>query len=345
VKGRFVFDRAPARVYWETTRACDLACRHCRAHAVPTAHRGELTTAEGRRLLDDLARFEAPLPHVVFTGGDPLKRSDLFELIEYARMRGLGVSVAPSGAPLLTAVAIGALKAAGTEAISLSLDGATAARHDALRGVPGCFDRTLAAAAARAAALPFQVNTLVSAETLDDLPAIHRLATELRAARFSLFFLVSVGRGTVLEQITPEQLDGVLQWLAGFAGTGPPIVTTTEAPQFRRLLLEGRQGAHVPGAGVRDGNGIVFVSHTGDITPSGFMPLAAGNVRSDDIVAVYRHSPLFRRLREADDFGGRCGSCDFRAPCGGSRARAFAASGDPFGEDPLCAYEPATIGR
>ena len=199
------------------------------------------------------------MPHVVFTGGDPLERSDLFELIEYARVRGLGVSVAPSGTPLLTAVAVGALKAAGTEAISLSLDGSTAARHDALRGVPGCFDRTLAAAAAaRAATLPFQINTLVSAETLDDLPVIHRLAAELRAARFSLFFLVSVGRGTVLEQITSAQLDAVLQWLAGLAGIRPPLVTTTEAPQFRRL--ERRQGAHVPGAGVRDGNGIVFVS-------------------------------------------------------------------------------------
>jgi AdoMet-dependent heme synthase len=340
VSGRFVFDRAPARVYWETTRACDLACRHCRAHAVPTAHPAELTTAEGRRLLDDLARFEAPLPHVVFTGGDPLKRSDLFELIEYARLRGLAVSVAPSGTPLLTAVAIGALKAAGTEAISLSLDGSTAARHDALRGVPGCFDRTLAAAAAaRAATLPFQINTLVSAETVDDLPAIHRLAAELRAARFSLFFLVSVGRGAVLEQITPEQLDTVLRWLAGLAGMGRPIVTTTEAPQFRRLLLERRQGAHVPGAGVRDGNGIAFVSHTGDIMPSGFMPLSAGNVRSDDIVAVYRESPLFRRLRHPEMFGGRCGCCDFRDPCGGSRARAFAAAGDACAEDPLCAYE------
>lgn len=253
MSGRFAYDRAPQRVYWETTRACDLACRHCRAEAAPEPDPAELTTAEGLRLLDDLARFGAPTPHVVLTGGDPLKRPDLFALIAHARAAGLAVSVAPSGTPLLTEAAIRRLKAAGVEAISLSLDGASAARHDALRGVEGCFLRTLAAAvAARAVELPFQVNTLVSEETLGDLPAIH----------------------------------------------------------------------------------------TGEINPSGFLPVSVGNVRTSDVVTVYRESPVFERLRRPELFGGRCGVCEFHGHCGGSRARAYAATGDFAGEDPLCPYEP-----
>ena len=337
---RFVFTHAPRRVYWETTRACGLVCRHCRAEAVATPHSDELTAAEGQRLLDDLARFGHPLPHVVFTGGDPLERADLLDLIRHARRIGLGVSVAPSATPRLDEGAIAALKAAGAQAISLSLDGSSAARHAALRGVPGCYARTIEAAVeARAAELPFQVNTLVSAETLDDLGLIHELTIKLGAARWSLFFLVAVGRGALLSQITPEQFGRVLEWLVVLPTAGEPIIATTEAPQLRRLRFERSGGRRVAGAGIRDGNGIMFVSHAGDIRPSGFLPLSAGNVRRDDVVTVYRTSSLFRRLRRPDDFGGRCGSCRYRDVCGGSRARAFAASGDPCGEDPLCPPE------
>jgi AdoMet-dependent heme synthase len=337
---RFLFPRAPRRVYWETTSACGLVCRHCRADAQASPHPDELTPAEGRRLLEDLARFGRPLPHVVFTGGDPLERVDLFELIRHARRLGLGVSVAPSATPRLDDGAIAALKAAGAQAISLSLDGASAARHAALRGVPGCYARTIEAAVeARTVGLPVQINTLVSAETVDDLGLIYEQTVKLGAARWSLFFLVTVGRGAVLAQITPQRFSQVLEWLLTLPRTGEPTVATTEAPQLRRLQFERSGGARVPGAGVRDGNGIVFVSHVGDIRPSGFLPLSAGNVRRADIVAVYRTSPLFRRLRHPDDFGGRCGSCCYRAVCGGSRARAFAASGDPCGDDPLCPPE------
>ncbi len=349
MNGRFVYDRAPQRVYWETTRACDLACRHCRAEAAPEPDPAELTAAEGLRLLDDLARFGAPAPHVILTGGDPLKRPDLFALIAHARAVGLGVSVAPSGTPLLTPAAIQRLQAAGVEAISLSLDGASAAHHDALRGVEGCFERTLAAAvAARAAGLPFQVNTLVSEETLEDLPAIHGLVEDMGAARWSLFFLVAVGRGSVLRPIDQEACERLLEWLAGLGGPGGPVITTTEAPQFRRVMLQRHRGgerSHARAAGIRDGNGIMFISHIGEINPSGFLPVSAGNVRTSDVVAVYRESPVFARLRRPDLFGGRCGVCEFHGHCGGSRARAYAATGDLAGEDPLCAYEPRPRAR
>jgi radical SAM protein len=357
----FRFERAPRRVYWEVTRACDLACRHCRAEAAPEPDPAELGGAEAGRLLHRLTGFGSPLPHLILTGGDPLKRGDLFALIEAARALGFEVSVAPSGTPLLTPLVIARLKAAGVAAISLSLDGSDAVRHDALRGIQGCFDRTLAAArACTAAGLTFQVNTLVSEETLDDLPAIYRLAADVGAARWSLFFLVAVGRGTVLQPITAEACEGLFERLLDLGdcggdrgnGGGGPVITTTEAPHFRRVVIErarraGRGEATAPrgsaghGAGIRDGNGIMFISHSGEVHPSGFFPLSAGNVRTADPVTFYRDSDLFRMLRRPELFTGRCGRCEYAQPCGGSRARAFAATGDPMAEDPLCLYEPA----
>jgi radical SAM protein len=345
------FDRAPRRVYWELTRACDLACRHCRAEAAPEPDPAELTTREGLALVDRLARFGPPLPHLVLTGGDPLKRPDLFELIAAARARGFGVSVAPSATPLLTPRMIARLAAAGVEAISLSLDGSNAARHDTLRRVPGCFDRTVTAARACAVAgMPFQVNTLVCEETLADLAAIHAVAAGLGAARWSLFFLVAVGRGTVLRPITAAACARLFEVLLDLAHPGGPVITTTEAPHFRRVVLErarraGRDAApacHLigHGAGLRDGNGIMFISHAGEVRPSGFFALPAGDVRAADPVDLYRESGLFRALRRPDLFGGRCGRCEWREACGGSRARALAATGDPLAEDPLCLYEP-----
>ncbi len=346
------FDRAPRRIYWEVTRACDLACSHCRAEPAPERDPAELDAEEGLRVITKLAGFGAPLPHLILTGGDPLKRADLFALIAAAQGHGFGVSVAPSATPLLTAEVIARLKAAGVEAVSLSLDGSHAARHDALRGIDGCFDRTLVAArACVAVGLPFQVNTLVSEETLDALPAIHRLATDLGAARWSLFFLVAVGRGTTLKPITAEACERLFEQLLDLGDRGGPIITTTEAPHFRRVVLErarraGRGLAAPPrgpmghGAGIRDGNGIMFISHTGEVHPSGFFPLSAGDTRTADPVALYRDSDLFQTLRRPELLTGRCGRCEYAEPCGGSRARAFAATGDPMAEDPLCLYQP-----
>jgi len=350
------FERAPRRVYWELTRACDLACRHCRAEAAPEADPAELTEREGLALIDRLGRFGAPPPHLVLTGGDPLKRPDLFALIAAARAHGFGVSLAPSATPLLTPRMVARLAGAGVEAVSLSLDGSDAARHDALRRVPGCFDRTVTAArACVVAGMPFQANTLVCEETLADLLAIHAVATKLGAARWSLFFLVAVGRGTVLRPITAAACERLFDTLLDLPGPSRPVIATTEAPHFRRMVLErARRAGHGPtparrpmghGAGIRDGNGIMFISHTGEVRPSGFFALPAGNVRSADPVDLYRDSELFRALRRPDLFGGRCGRCEWREACGGSRAPALAATGDPLAEDPLCLYEPAAGGR
>ncbi|MBI2554542.1 MAG: TIGR04053 family radical SAM/SPASM domain-containing protein [Candidatus Rokubacteria bacterium] len=348
----FVFARAPLRVYWELTRACDLACLHCRAEAIPRRHPDELTTAQGFRLLDQLAEFGAPPPHVILTGGDPLKRPDLLALVGHAVSVGLPVSVSPSATGLLTRERVQALKAAGVEAMSLSLDGSTGERHDGLRGVPGTFTLTLAAAPEIVhTGIPLQINTLVTAETAGDLPAIHRLVSSLGAQRWSLFFLITVGRGRVLGQLTPDECEALLHWVYDHSRNGRPAVTTTEAPHYRRVALqrmkaEGRSGAEMRnhplrrGFGVWDGNGVMFISHTGEVQPSGFLPLTAGNVKKQSPVEVYREEALFCALRAPEYFDGKCGRCEFRAICGGSRARAYAATDDPLGSDPLCAYEP-----
>jgi radical SAM protein len=340
-----VFPRAPLRIYWEITRACSLACRHCRAQASPISDPNELTPDEGRALLERFAAFEDPKPHVVLTGGDPLERRDLFELIAHARSLGLAVSVSPSATPRLTPEVVCRLKEAGVSAISLSIDHASAEQHDALRGVPGCFARTLAAARAAAdARLMVQVNTLVCTETLDDLPGVHALSVDLGVARWSLFFLVSVGRGTVLEPIDAVAAERLLEWLADLPRGRGPVVTTTEAPHFRRVQLQRRRlpvtSNPRAGFGIRDGNGVMFVSHTGEVSPSGFLPIATGNVREQDVVELYRDSPMFVALRSAEGFEGRCGLCSFHAICGGSRARAWSSGGNVLAEDPLCLYDP-----
>ena len=344
----FLFADAPQRVYWELTRACDLSCTHCRANAFPSRDARELTTSEVFDTLDALAKGAAP--HVILTGGDPLKRPDFFSIVAHTVRLGLPCLVAPSATPLLTKDTIATLATSGVSAMSLSLDGSTATRHDGLRGVPGTFMRTLQAARDIVAAkIPLQINTLVTDETQHDLAAIHELVRDVGAERWSLFFLVTTGRGSTLKQVTPAEADAVLNWALDHAGDQRPIVTTTEAPHYRRLAVMryASRIEHQPrgpmvrrGLGIRDGNGVMFISHTGDVQPSGFLPLTAGNVRTENPLQIYRTSPLFKSLRRTDQFEGRCGVCEFQEICGGSRARAYAATGNALGSDPLCAYQP-----
>lgn len=348
----FVYDRAPLRVYWELTRACDLACRHCRADAMRQRASDELTTAECERVIGDLAGARAPSPHVIFTGGDPLKRPDLLTLVRAAVDRGLGVSVAPSATISVTRPVVQDLKAAGVSAMSLSLDGPTAAQHDGLRGVLGCFGWTLVAAQRIVdAGIPLQINTLVSADTDPYLEDTAKLVARLGAARWSLFFLIGVGRGQTLRSLSPTECEQRLRWLAAQAERWPFTASTTEAPHYRRVVIQRLRAAGLTGSdiarhpvargfGIRDGNGILFIAANGDVTPSGFLPVVAGNVRDTDVLRVYRDSALFRALRMPGVLMGRCGACEFRALCGGSRARAWAATRNVLDEDPLCNWRP-----
>ena len=349
------YARNPMLVYWEMTQACALACRHCRAEAVSTAHPGELTHTESKNLLREIAAFDKPLPHLILTGGDPLKRADLYDLIDEAHVLGLTVSITPSATGDLTFDVLAKLKAHGIESLGLSLDGSSAARHEAVRGVEGCFDWTIRAVNdAAKLAMPIQVNTLVSQETADDLPTIYALLKALKVMRWSLFFLIAVGRGRMLQPVSPERGEEWMHWVYDLAQVAPFAIKTTEAPSYRRVALnrmreDGRTASEIErtpvyrGFGIRDGHGIMFVSNQGDIYPAGFLPLAIGNVRENHLVDVYRDSPMFRALHTPSQFKGKCGQCEYRALCGGSRARAFAYTGDPLESDPFCSYEPRNL--
>lgn len=360
------YSQRPMLVFWEVTRACLLACRHCRASAARDPLPGELTGAEGRALIDQVAAFGRPYPILVLTGGDCLLRSDVFEMVAYADALGIPVAMSPSVTPMLTPEAIRRMVDAGVKAVSLSLDGATAATHDGVRGVPGHFDETIPAIRALVAAgLKVQINTTVMRANLDELPDIAALMAETGAAIWEVFFLVHVGRGEAAGAITPAEHEDVCHFLYDASHFGF-TVRTVEAPFFRRVVVRRRAGDAARGTtsylrlrerlvsrlgqpagrstahtvSTRDGKGIVFVSHDGEVYPAGFLPLPLGSVRERPLAEIYRESPVLRSIRAAE-FGGRCGRCEYADLCGGSRARAYAATGDPLAEDSACVYQPA----
>lgn len=351
------FNERPYIVIWEVTQACDLACVHCRASAQPNRNPFELSTEEGKRLIDEVAQMEVPV--FVLTGGDPIKRPDLFELIEYASGVGVRVSLTPSATPLLTRDIIRRLKQAGLARLAVSLDGSHAEVHDAFRGMSGSFDRTMEAIAwANEAGLPVQINTTFSGRNVDDFDAIAALLEKKKIALWSVFFLVPTGRGKLNDLLSAEEFEAVFVKLHGLSKRAHFHIKTTEAQHYRRYVLqqqvaEKRAGRDHEAAtlketdtigraprGLNDGKGFVFVSHTGEVYPSGFLPFSGGNVRSGSLSKIYRESPIFQQLRDADQLGGKCGACEFRHVCGGSRARAYALSGDPMAEEPCCSYIP-----
>ncbi|MFB6106245.1 MAG: TIGR04053 family radical SAM/SPASM domain-containing protein [Halobacteriaceae archaeon] len=349
VPGSVDTDERPFVLVWELTRACELACKHCRADAQEHRHPDELTTAEGEALLDAASEF-GPGQLVVLSGGDPLARPDVTHLVRYGADRGLRMTMTPSGTTRLTPDRVRGLADAGLQRMAVSFDGGSAAAHDEFRGEPGSFEETVAAArAARDAGLPLQVNTTVCAETVDDLPEIRDLVADLDAVLWSVFFLVQVGRGTVLDPVSPARAESVLAWLVDVAADGPFGVKTTEAPFYRRVAAQRGADATAGDApdgigrrtGIVAGDGFAFVSHVGEVYPSGFLPKSAGNVRDRGLLECYRDADLFEALRDRDRLRGKCGACEFRHVCGGSRSRAYAATGDPLASDPLCPYVPA----
>ena len=370
---RLDLDHRPILVFWESTRACNLACRHCRASAIPHPVPGELTHEQGLRFIETLTGFGKPRPVLVITGGDVLMRADLDELIRTARGLDIPVAVSPSVTPLLTGARAADLRALGVKVASISLDGAGPATHEGIRQVEGHFADTLRAISLlREQGFTVQVNTVVMRENAEELAAIAEIVKESGAGIWEAFFLVKTGRGTGMEELSPAENEDVCNFLYDASRYGF-IVRTVEGPFFRRVVawrqdeppgadvaaryglgglyellareLRERLGEPLstPRAqtkGTRDGKGIVFVAHDGEVYPAGFLPLSLGNVRRESLVEIYRESPLLRDIRAAR-FSGRCGSCEYADLCGGSRARAYAASGDPLGEDPACAYVPA----
>jgi radical SAM protein len=362
---RLDLDRRPILVFWETTRACPLACRHCRAEAQPDPLPGQLTRDESLALLDSLTTFGTPYPVLVLTGGDVMMREDIVDLTRAARDRGLPVALAPSVTPLLRPDVLSELRGLGVKVASVSLDGACAMTHEGLRGVDGHFRSTLdAIALLREHGFTVQVNTAVTRESVSELPAVASIVSKTGAAIWEVFFLVRTGRGADLEELSAEEYEDVC-WFLHDASRYGFVVRAVEGPFFRRIVRwrdEGREpdggplyralaadlrrelGAPTSSSkaqtkGTRDGKGIIFVAHDGDVYPAGFLPLRLGNVRERGLAEIYREHPLLLDIRAAR-FHGRCGACEYRELCGGSRARAYAAHGDPLAEDPACAYRP-----
>jgi len=354
------YSERPFIVIWEMTQACDLACVHCRACAKPLRHPLELTTTEGEQLIDQVADLHVPV--FVLSGGDPLKRPDLFTLVEYATMRGVRTSLTPSATPLLTQAAIAELQSCGLARLAVSLDGSTAEIHDAFRGIPGSYDLTLQAVrCAHELGLPVQINTTITRRNLEDFDPMVCLLETLDIVLWSVFFLVPTGRGQAEDVISGKETEEVFAKLYQTSRRVKFDIKTTEAPHFRRYVAQAQARERRRGLswlpfgkktedgigraprGINDAKGFVFISHLGDVFPSGFLPLAAGNIRRQSLADIYRHSPLFRDLRDTSLLEGKCGICEFREICGGSRARAFALTGDPLAEEPCCVYQPKAV--
>ena len=354
------FSSKPVLVFWETTKACMLACRHCRASAIHTQLPGELTTDEGRMLIDQIASFGGPAPVVVFTGGDPLMRGDIFELLEYAKRAGLKFAVSPAVTGLLTREKLEKLRDAGVTSISVSLDGACSGTHDGIRTVDGTFDCTLEVMRdAVDIGLGIQVNTTVMKRNIGELARIFHLIKGIGIRTWEVFFLIKVGRGAELEELDPAAYESSCNFLYDASKYGM-VVRTVEAPFMRRVAkmregglywadkrytalhdelvaLEGEPtfSSTISPRGTLDGDGIVFVGYDGAVYPGGFLPERVGNVREGNIVQLYRENPIMRDIRERR-MEGKCGGCGYRAACGGSRARAYAACGNPLASDPAC---------
>lgn len=376
----------PFIVIWEVTRACALKCLHCRAEAQYRSDPDQLSHEEGRALIDRIALMNHPL--LVFTGGDPLMRPDLFELARYAiEEKGLSVSMTPSATPRVTRSAVEKAKEVGLSRWAFSLDGSCAEIHDHFRGTAGSYDTTMRGIGyLRELGIPIQVNTTVSRYNLHDLEAISEKVKEMGVVLWSLFFLIPTGRAAQKDMIGADEHEEVMEWLYDVGQRMPYGVKATEAPHYRRVAVQSsakraesnlnaeasaeaarlssgspftrNTGDTAPTAassfkradvlgrapkGVNDGDGFLFIGHTGDVYPSGFLPVKCGNVREQALEDIYRSSSIMRSLRDKNQLKGKCGACEFKALCGGSRARAFAVTGDWLESDPSCTYIPVAL--
>jgi radical SAM protein len=362
------FNKDPFIVIWELTRACQLKCLHCRADAQYTRDPRELTFEEGKNLINQIYDMNNPL--LVFTGGDPLMREDIFEITKYAVGKGVRVSMTPSATPNVTKEAIQKAKEVGLSRWAFSIDGPNAEIHDHFRGTAGSFALTMERIKyLHDLEIPIQINTVISRYNYEYLEEMANMVEALNCVLWSVFFLVPTGRGQVSDMISPAEHEKVLRWLYDLSKRVPFDIKTTEAMHYRRVVIQQKMreakektgeidylsaltekgltgsidGLGRAPKGVNDGNGFVFISHIGDVYPSGLLPVKAGNVRETPLAEIYRESPIFKSLRNPDQFKGKCGVCEFRYVCGGSRSRAYAMTGDYLESEPYCVYIPKSL--
>ncbi len=364
------YNKNPFIVIWELTRACQLNCLHCRAEAQKHLHPLELTFEEGKDLIDQIYEMNNPL--LVFTGGDPLERPDFFDIAGYAIKKGVRVSMTPSATPNVTKEVMKKAKEIGIARWAFSLDGHNAEIHDHFRGTSGSFDLTMKAIRyLRELDMPLQINTTISKYNYPYLEEMAELVEQLGCVLWSVFFLVPTGRGKQSDMISPAEHEKTFRWLYELSKRAPFDIKTTAAQHYRRVVIQQKMREKISKSnkdegifyedslttedlnkmaglgrapkGVNDGNGFVFISHTGDVYPSGLLPLTAGNVRNTPLAEIYRESEIFKNLRNPDKYKGKCGACEFRHVCGGSRSRAYSVTGDYMESEPYCVYIPKAL--
>ncbi|MCR6097262.1 TIGR04053 family radical SAM/SPASM domain-containing protein [Salipaludibacillus agaradhaerens] len=361
------FNQNPFIVIWELTRACELKCLHCRAEAQYHRHPLELSFEEGKALIDEI--YEMDNPMLVFSGGDPLMRPDVFALADYATQKGVRLSMTPSATENVTKQAIERAKEVGLARWAFSLDGPTAKIHDHFRGTEGSFALTMKAISyLQELNVPIQINTVISRYNYETLEEMATLVERLGCVLWSVFFLVPTGRGKESDMIAPVEHEKTFLWLYELSKRSSFDIKTTAAQHYRRVVIQQKMKESTSGdksirykdvlseghtgkidglgrapKGVNDGNGFVFISHIGDVYPSGLLPVKCGNVRDTPIAEIYRESPILKQLRTPDNYKGKCGICEFRYVCGGSRSRAYAMTGDYLESDPFCIYIPKAL--
>jgi AdoMet-dependent heme synthase len=361
------YDKNPFIVIWEVTRACQLKCVHCRADAQLTPDPRELSHKEGINLIDQI--YEMDNPMLVFTGGDCMMREDLYELADYAIKKGMRVSMTPSATDNVTKEKMKLFKDVGLSRWGFSLDGPTPEIHDHFRGTPGSFDLTVEKIKyLNELDMPLQINTVISRYNYDSLEQMSKLVAELGAVMWYIFLLVPTGRGQMDACISPAEHEKVFRWLYELSKTAPYDIKTTAAQHYRRVVLQQKtrdqliekgeihyedsittdfasmhDGLKRAPKGVNDGNGFAFVSHIGDVMPSGLLPIVGGNIRDTPLAEIYREAKVFKELRQPDNYKGKCGVCEYNKMCGGSRSRTYAVTGDYLESEPFCVYIPQSM--
>ncbi|MGC8726497.1 MAG: TIGR04053 family radical SAM/SPASM domain-containing protein [Thermoplasmata archaeon] len=362
------FNMKPILIFWETTKACDLACKHCRASAITNALPDEMNVDQSINFINQIKDFGPPYPVLILTGGDIMKKNGLEIILQKTKELGIPVSMSPSATPLLNENAFEMMKRYGVKSLSLSLDGARAETHDWLRGIDGTYERTIRLSKEIISrGFTLQINTAVFRRNVYELPYILKILIDNRIKTWEVFFLIKTGRGIDREDLNADEYEDVNNFLE-FASRYGIVIRTVESPIFRRIMFE-RQSSEYNGGQIykslvektkeilggpsgkvmghtsntRDGKGIIFVSHNGDVNPSGFLPLKLGNVKEKSIVEIYQNNEILRKLRDPSNFKGRCGACEYGDICGGSRSRAYSYYGDIFQEDPNCSYIPSSM--
>ncbi len=362
------YNSKPILIFWETTKACDLACKHCRASALLEALPDEMDIEQSLSFVEQIKQFGAPYPVLILTGGDIMKKRGLGQILQRAKELGIPASMSPSATPLLNEESFSMMKSKGVKSLSLSLDGASSETHDWLRGYIGTFDKTVELARRIISeGFTLQINTTVFKKNVHELPQLLKILIETKVKTWEVFSLIKTGRGIDREDLDTEAYEDVFNYLE-FASRYGISIRTVEAPFFRRILLErekkeykggtlynklieetvnllGTPGDRPKGhtSQTRDGKGIIFVAHNGDVNPSGFLPINLGNVKENSIVEIYRNNETLIKLRDSKNFKGRCGACEYADICGGSRSRAYSYFEDIFQEDPRCKYVPESM--